>query len=120
MNSAIHKATLAALILMAATVTIVAQSRTQTPTSIPPIHSSLVQADELFVLDIKERRISERNFEAATAVAIGDDDRTGVSVKAGVSLQAQTIEVLLRKVSGTVRFRGSLQRILDLVNSHPR
>ena len=119
MNSVIHKVALAALILVAATVTIVAQTRTQPPTSTPPIHSSLVQADELFVLDIKERRISEKNFAAETAVAIGEDDR-GVSVKAGVSLQAQSIEVLLRNISGTVRFRGSLQRILDLVNSHPR
>ena len=120
MNSAIHKPALAALILVAATVTIVAQNRIQTPISTPPIHSSLVQAEELFVLDVKERRISEKNFAAATAVAIGQDDRTGVSVKAGVSLQAQSIEVLLRNVVGTVRFRGSLQRILDLVNSHPR
>ena len=120
MNSRFYKAALAFLILVVATVTVVAQSRIQTPTSTPPIHSSLVQADELFVLDIKERRISEKNFVAATAVAIGGDDGTGVSVRAGVSLQAGSIEVLLRNVSGTVRFRGSLQRILDLVDAHRR
>ena len=120
MNSAIQKLASVVLIFMAAAVTIVAQNRTPTPATAPPIHSSLVEADELFVLDIKERRIFERNFEASTAVGVGADDRTGVSVKAGVSLQAQSIDVLLRNVSGTVRFRGSLQRIVDLINSHPR
>ena len=119
MISGLVKISLVVMILMTASVTMVAQDRVSVPVSPPPIHSSLVEADELFVLNIKERRISERNFEAATAVAIGDDAK-GVSVKAGVSLQAESIEVLLRNVTGSVRFRGSLKRILDLVNSHPR
>ena len=119
MKTAICRSCIVLIFLFAAAATVVAQARMQA-NPLPRIHSSLIEADELFVLNIKERRISERDFEASTAVAIGGDEKKGVSVQAGVSLQAQSIEVLLRNVSGSVRFRASLQRLLDVVNSHPR
>jgi hypothetical protein len=37
----------------------------------------------------------------------------------GVEVRAGKIDVLMRNVTGTVRFRGSIQRILDLINSRP-
>jgi hypothetical protein len=78
-----------------------------------------VSVDETFDLNIVERRITENDFFAATSV--GFDSRAGknVSMNVGVEVRAGKIDVLMRNVTGTVRFRGSIQRILDLINSRP-
>ena len=120
MNRVLCKLSSIAVLLMAVTSTAVAQHRFQSQVNPQLSETPPVQADELFVLDIKERRISEKDFEASTAVAAGADSQKGVRVQAGVLVQAQTIDVLLRNVKASVRFRGSLQRILDILNSHPR
>lgn len=78
-----------------------------------------VSTDETFDLNIVERRITENDFFAATSVGFDSRDGKNVSMNVGVEVRAGKIDVLMRNVTGTVRFRGSVQKILDLINSRP-
>lgn len=73
-------------------------------------------ADETFDLNITERRITERDFEASTSVEAGEESARGLSLKIGVAVRAGEINVLLRNVRGRVRFRGNLERVLERLN----
>jgi hypothetical protein len=75
-------------------------------------------ADETFELNIVERRYSQENFAASTAV--GTSGERNLNLDIGVALSAGRIDLLLRNVHGTVRFRGSLDRILEIVGDRPR
>ncbi|HWS99507.1 MAG TPA: hypothetical protein VN256_04475 [Pyrinomonadaceae bacterium] len=70
-------------------------------------------ADETFELNITERRITEREFEASTAVEAGEETARGLRLRVGVSVGADEINVLLRNVRGRVSFRATLARVLD-------
>ena len=72
-------------------------------------------ADETFDLNIDSRRITEENFAASTAVGT-DENSSRLDLQIGVALSAARIDVLLRNVRGHVRFRGSLERVLDVLN----
>ena len=88
----------------------------------PPLAADPVQrvsAEETFDLNIVERRITETDFFAATSVGLDSREGKNVSMNVGVEVSAGKIDVLMRNVTGTVRFRGSVQRILDLINSRP-
>jgi hypothetical protein len=74
-------------------------------------------ADETFELNIVERRYSQENFAASTAV--GTSGERNLNLNIGVALSAGRIDLLLRNVHGTVRFRGSLDRILEIVGDSP-
>jgi hypothetical protein len=72
--------------------------------------------DEAFELNIDERRYSQENFEASTAVGTkGAADKLNLQI--GVALAAGRIDVLLRNVRGRVRFRGTLDRIFEMINN---
>ena len=88
---------------------------------LPPTADSVkpVSVDETFELNIVERRITENDFVAATAVGFESHEGKNVRINVGVEVRAEKIDVLMRNVTGTVRFRGSVQRILDLINSRP-
>lgn len=75
-------------------------------------------ADERFELNIAERRIVEQDYHASTAVEIGHADERGVNLRVGVALTAQRISVRLRNVRGEVRFRATLDTILQRIRSH--
>lgn len=83
----------------------------------PPMEVSAkrTSADESFELNIDERRFSRVNFEASTSV--GTEEDAALKLQIGVALAAGRIEVLLRNVQGRVRFRGSLDRILEMMNN---
>ena len=68
-------------------------------------------ADEDFELNIVERRITEESFSASTAVELGGEAGRGLSLRVGVAVGAERIDVLLRNVRGTVRFRASLEEV---------
>jgi hypothetical protein len=70
-------------------------------------------ADETFELNITERRITERDFEASTSVEAGEETARGLMLRVGVAVGADEINVLLRGVRGHVRFRASLDRIIE-------
>lgn len=74
-------------------------------------------ADETFELNIAERRITRRDFEASTSVEAGEESARGLDLRVGVTLGADSIDVLLRNVRGQVRFRATLERVLQLINS---
>lgn len=74
-------------------------------------------ADETFELNITERRITENNFEASTSIEAGDESARGLHLRVGVGVGAERIDVLLRNVRGMVRFRGTLERVLSLINA---
>jgi hypothetical protein len=76
-------------------------------------------ADETFELNIDERRFSRENFQAGTAVGT-EEDSQGLNLQIGVALAAGRIDVLLRNVRGTVRFRGTLNRVLEMMSTRPR
>jgi hypothetical protein len=73
-------------------------------------------ADETFDLNITERRITERDFAASTSVEAGEETARGLRLRVGVSVGADEINVLLRNVRGHVRFRASLERVLERLN----
>ena len=88
-------------------------AQTQSAPSTPP--SQATSADEEFDLNIDQRRISEKEFHAETAVEA--DGARGVRLGVGVMLRASDIEVLLSGVRGHVRFRGSLAPVLRLLEA---
>jgi hypothetical protein len=65
-------------------------------------------------LNITERRYSQENFEASTAIRTNGDGNE-LKVQVGVAVAAGRIDLLLRNVHGTVRFRGTLQRIFEVI-----
>lgn len=73
-------------------------------------------ADEDFELNIDQRRIHEADFHAETAVST--DGTRGLQLNVGVALRASDIDVLLRNVRGSVRFRASLDTVLRLLDAH--
>jgi hypothetical protein len=102
-------------IIAAAAVSCASQQKPPPPADPVP----RVAADETFDLNILERRITEKDFVAATSVGFDRREGKSLSMNVGVQVRADKINVLMRNVTGTVRFRGSIQRILDLVNSRP-
>lgn len=74
-------------------------------------------ADETFELNIAERRITRRDFEVSTSVEAGEESARGLNLRVGVALGAGSINVLLRNVRGQVRFRATLERVLQRINS---
>jgi hypothetical protein len=86
---------------------------------VPDKPGSRTNADETFQLNIVERRIVETDFAAATAVGFENPPPGHLKMNVGVELRATRIDVTLRNVTGTVRFRGSVQRIIDVINRRP-
>lgn len=86
------------------------------PSTPQPAQAAGADADEEFELNIDQRRISEKNFHAETAVETGGAH--GLQLGVGVALSASDIEVLLRNVRGHVRFRGNLAPVLRLLEAH--
>jgi hypothetical protein len=72
--------------------------------------------DETFELNIDERRYSQESFAASTAVGTNDAS-DNLNLQIGVALTSGRIDVLLRNVHGTVRFRGTLGRILEIISN---
>lgn len=97
------------------TFSINAPAQTLTPTPVDP--PGRTNIDETFYLNIIERRLTEQNFKAATVVSTDAD--SGLDLQIGVGLSASKIDVLMRNIRGTVRFHGSLDRILRLLRNRP-
>lgn len=76
-------------------------------------------ANENFELNIAERRITERGFAASTTVELGEETARGLRLRVGVAVGADEINVLLRNVRGRVRFRATLERVLQRLNARP-
>jgi hypothetical protein len=92
------------------------QSTTGEQASAGAQSANRTSADETFELNITERRITERDFEASTSVEAGEETARGLMLRVGVAVGADEINVLLRNVHGRVRFRASLERVLERLN----
>ena len=103
---------LAVFVVFCATSVAVAQN-------VAPPQDTRTMTDETFELNISERHIQEKDFQASTSLEVATGSAKDVKVQVGVSVRASTIDVTLRNVTGTVRFRGSLQSILDLLQTRP-
>jgi hypothetical protein len=75
------------------------------------------RAAETFDLDISEKRIHEPDFHAETALLVDPGDG-GIRVQVGAGVSARAIDLLLRNVHGSVRFRADTSR-LGAVRSLP-
>lgn len=75
-------------------------------------------ADENFELNITSERITETNFERSTNVEL--NNRNGLRVEVGVGVRAERIDVLLRGIFGSVRFRASLESIKNRLEQTPQ
>ncbi|MDT4952857.1 MAG: hypothetical protein QOJ02_995 [Acidobacteriota bacterium] len=83
-----------------------------------PESTNRTTADENFELNITERRITEHDFAASTSVEAGEETARGLLLSVGVALGADEINVLLRNVHGNVRFRATLERVLQRLSTH--
>lgn len=126
MNRVMRRSVAAAFICAALSVAVAAQQQQQPgapvelPRSVAPILAPAANTQpnvvENFELNIAERRITERDFFASTAIEAGEASAHGLSLRIGVAVGASEIDLLLRNVQGRVRFRGSLEalrRVLD-------
>ncbi len=112
------------LFLFAAAVVIAAaqtdeQRKSPTPSTAPSSAAEAdarTSADENIELNIAERRITRRDYQASTSVEAGEETARGLRLRVGVALSADEINVLLRNVRGRVRFRASLDRVLERLN----
>ena len=89
---------------------------TATTNATPNATNTQGDVNEDFELNIDERRITERDFYASTAIEAGEESARGLYLRIGVGVGASEIDVLLRNVRGRVRFHGSLEalrRVLD-------
>ncbi|HEY0408053.1 MAG TPA: hypothetical protein VGC89_20115 [Pyrinomonadaceae bacterium] len=106
----------AAALCAAQTPTTEDRAQTLAPSNAAAQSANRVNADETFDLNITERRITERDFAASTSVEAGEETARGLLLRVGVSVGADEINVLLRNVRGHVRFRASLERLIERLN----
>ena len=106
------------LVIIVSASGIAAQTVQSRPQEKPAINAPpRPNVDETFDLNIDVRQITRENFEASTSVSTDND--SGLNLQIGVGLAAGRIDVLLRNVRGRVRFRGSLDRILEMIDRRP-
>jgi hypothetical protein len=65
--------------------------------------------NEEFDLNIAERRITESDFAASTAIML---EASELRLQVGARVNAARIDVTLRGVTGHVRFRASLEELI--------
>lgn len=68
---------------------------------------------EDFTLNISEKKISEEDYRANVKVSAQTPTRPVISLNIGVGVQAKKISVTLKNVTGDVKFRGSLEKLLE-------
>lgn len=72
--------------------------------------------EENFKLNITTKKISEENYRADVEVGAETPTNPSVSVNVGVGVRAKRITATLINITGDVKFRGSLEKILDRLN----
>lgn len=94
-----------------------ALGQTPSETTSPP--GNQTTADENFQLNIGSERITETNFARSTDVRLSDNSRGSLRVEVGVGVRGERIDVLLRGIFGSVRFRASLEAIKNRIEQAP-
>jgi hypothetical protein len=113
----INRLILASLIIFTCAFGVPGQTPAPSPGQQPaPVEPARPSANEAFELNIDERRFSHENFSASTSVGT-EEGSQGLNLQIGVALAAGRIDVLLRNVRGNVRFRGTLDRVLEILKN---
>lgn len=73
-------------------------------------------ADENFKLNITDKKTTETNYESRVELKLNHKSRPQISVNVGAAVRAEQITVTLKNIFGDVRFRGSLEKILNQIN----
>ena len=73
-------------------------------------------ADENFKVNITDKKIVETDYESKVELNVNSEKQPNVSVNVGAAVRAERITVTLKNVFGDVRFRGSLEKILNQIN----
>ena len=73
---------------------------------------------ETYDLDISEKRIHRPGFQAGSNVVIDPGDG-GIHIRVGAGVSARAIDIILRNVQGTVRFKADTSRLDAVRSSHP-
>jgi hypothetical protein len=107
---------LAALLLTLSCALASAQSSSSDETAAKQTEAR-TSADETFELNITERHITQRGFEASTSVEAGEESARGLRLRIGVGVGADSIDVRLHGIRGLVHFRATLAPLLELINS---
>jgi hypothetical protein len=115
MKSYLSRSTLAALTIILSCALAAAQSSREE--SAAPRAEARTSADETFELNITERHIVQKGFEASTSVEAGEESARGLRLRIGVGIGADMIDVRLLNVHGQVRFRATLASFLERINS---
>jgi hypothetical protein len=89
------------------------------PAKPAPTPQNQITADENIKLNIVQERITEKNFERSTDVALTDASRGNLRVEVGVGVRAESIDVILRGIFGNVRFRASLESLRQRIERPP-
>lgn len=112
----IFRIALVALLLTLSCALVSAQSNSNDEAAAKPTEAR-TSADETFELNITERHITQRGFEASTSVEAGEESARGLRLRIGVGVGADAIDVRLLGVRGLVHFRATLAPLLELINS---
>ena len=64
--------------------------------------------------DIAQKRITETDYHNSETVDLAGPQAGGWHLEAGTAIHAQKIDVSLRNVRGTIRFRADLSRLTAL------
>ncbi len=73
-------------------------------------------ADENFKVSITNKKVVETDYESKVELNVNSANLPAVSVNVGAAVRAEQITVTLKNIFGDVRFRGSLEKILDQIN----
>lgn len=91
---------------------------------VPIVALSLLLAAPMFAqqqtdthnIDIAQKRITETNYHNSEMVELAGPQAGGWHLQAGTAIHAQRIDLSLRNVRGTIRFRADSSRLDGLKN----
>ncbi len=72
-------------------------------------------ADENFKLNITNKKVTEQSYESKVEVAVESETNPKVVLNIGAGVKAETITLRLTNITGDIRFRGSLEKILEKI-----
>jgi hypothetical protein len=73
-------------------------------------------AEEDFKVNITEKKVAETKYESKVEVAVKSETNPTVTVNVGATVKAEQITLTMKNIFGDVRFRGSLEKILNQIN----
>lgn len=71
---------------------------------------------EDFQLNITNKQVTETNYNPKLEVAVKSETEPQVRLQVGAEVKAEKVTMTLKNIFGDVRFRGSLERILNQIN----